>query len=153
MSLRLGWPAGLVAFVANAGCIDSNGTDGLRLTLADECAAIHVVNLRRKQRTQGELSRPEGGKNVRVWRPQRDPAAGRWRWFWLVPLGAGLTEQVGESAIFDGMSFESYLFTALLGFAMATAASPTILLQFGRLPASLVGQIEDGEVRCGADVT
>jgi len=36
-------------------------------------------------------------------------------WAWLALLGAGLTEQVAESAFLGGLSFEDYLFTALLG--------------------------------------
>ena len=53
---------GVVAFVTNAGWIDGNAMDGMRKELTEECAAIYVVNLRGNQRTQGELSRREGGK-------------------------------------------------------------------------------------------
>jgi len=53
---------GLVAFVTNGGWLDSNTADGMRLTLADECSDIYVLNLRGNQRTAGEQSRKEGGK-------------------------------------------------------------------------------------------
>ncbi len=53
---------GLVAFVTNGGWLDSNSFDGMRLTLADECSDIYVLNLRGNQRTAGEQSRREGGK-------------------------------------------------------------------------------------------
>ena len=53
---------GVVAFVSNGGWIDGNTADGMRLSLADEYAAIYVYNLRGNQRTAGELSRKEGGK-------------------------------------------------------------------------------------------
>lgn len=54
--------AGVVAFVSNAGWLDANTADGLRLCLADEFASIHVFHLRGNQRTSGERSRREGGK-------------------------------------------------------------------------------------------
>jgi len=53
---------GVIAFVTNGGFLDSSTADGLRKTLADECSAIYVYNLRGNQRTAGELSRREGGK-------------------------------------------------------------------------------------------
>ncbi len=53
---------GVIGFVTNAGWLDGNAMDGMRQVLAEECAAIYVVNLRGNQRTQGELSRREGGK-------------------------------------------------------------------------------------------
>ncbi|HRY09596.1 MAG TPA: hypothetical protein P5544_06450, partial [Candidatus Nanopelagicales bacterium] len=53
---------GVVAFVTNGGWLDSNTADGMRLTLAQECSDIHVLNLRGNQRTAGEQSRREGGK-------------------------------------------------------------------------------------------
>ncbi|MGI8417395.1 MAG: DEAD/DEAH box helicase [Nakamurella sp.] len=58
---RLG-ESGIVGFVTNGGFINSNTTDGLRKTLADEFTSIYVYNLRGNQRTAGELSRREGGK-------------------------------------------------------------------------------------------
>jgi O-antigen ligase len=42
----------------------------------------------------------------------------RMLWAWLALLAAGLTEQVAESAFLGGLSFEDYLFTALLGSVM-----------------------------------
>ncbi|MGL5827172.1 MAG: DEAD/DEAH box helicase, partial [Nocardioides sp.] len=60
-SLRIG-DRGVVAFVTNGGFLDANTADGLRKTLAEEFAAIHVLNLRGNQRTAGEQSRKEGGK-------------------------------------------------------------------------------------------
>lgn len=53
---------GIVAFVSNSGFVDGNTADGVRLTWADEFDDIFVFNLRGNQRTQGELSRKEGGK-------------------------------------------------------------------------------------------
>lgn len=60
-TLRIG-DRGVVAFVTNGGFLDSNGADGMRKSLADECSAIHIYNLRGNQRTAGEQSRKEGGK-------------------------------------------------------------------------------------------
>lgn len=54
--------AGVVAYVTNAGWLDGNAMDGMRKCLADEFASIHVLHLRGNQRTQGDLSRREGGK-------------------------------------------------------------------------------------------
>jgi predicted helicase len=54
--------AGVVGFISNGGWIDSNTTDGMRLSLAADYSAIYVYNLRGNQRTAGELSRKEGGK-------------------------------------------------------------------------------------------
>lgn len=55
---RLG-DAGVVAFVSNAGWLDANATDGLRLSLAEEFANIHVFHLRGNARTSGEIRRKE----------------------------------------------------------------------------------------------
>ncbi|MCA1404659.1 DEAD/DEAH box helicase [Ensifer sp. IC3342] len=54
--------AGVVAYVSNAGWLDSNTADGLRKCLIEEFACIHVFHLRGNQRTSGERSRREGGK-------------------------------------------------------------------------------------------
>lgn len=54
--------SGVIGFVTNAGWLDANTTDGLRLCLAEEFSSIHVFHLRGNQRTSGELSRKEGGK-------------------------------------------------------------------------------------------
>lgn len=54
--------SGIIGFVTNAGYIDANTADGLRKCLADEFSRIYIFHLRGNQRTQGELSRREGGK-------------------------------------------------------------------------------------------
>lgn len=54
--------SGVIGFVTNAGWLDSGSADGMRKTLADEFSSIYVFHLRGNQRTQGELSRKEGGK-------------------------------------------------------------------------------------------
>ena len=53
---------GIVAFVTNGSWIDGNVDSGVRACLAAEFSSIHVLNLRGNQRTQGEVSRREGGK-------------------------------------------------------------------------------------------
>jgi predicted helicase len=53
---------GIIAFITNAGWIDGNAMDGMRKCLYNEFNKIYVLNLRGDQRTQGELSRKEGGK-------------------------------------------------------------------------------------------
>ena len=53
---------GIIAFVTNAGFLDSTSADGLRKCLANEFSSLYVVNLRGNQRTSGETSRREGGK-------------------------------------------------------------------------------------------
>ena len=58
---RLG-DSGVIAYVTNAGWIDSNSADGLRKCLAEEFSSLYVFHLRGNQRTQGERSRREGGK-------------------------------------------------------------------------------------------
>jgi predicted helicase len=54
--------AGIIGFVTNAGFLDATSADGLRKCLAEEFSSIYVFHLRGNQRTQGELSRKEGGK-------------------------------------------------------------------------------------------
>lgn len=54
--------AGVIGFVTNAGFLEANTADGLRKCLVDEFSDIYVFHLRGNQRTQGELSRKEGGK-------------------------------------------------------------------------------------------
>jgi predicted helicase len=54
--------AGVVGFVSNAGYLESKAADGMRKCLAEEFSNIYVFHLRGNQRTQGELSRKEGGK-------------------------------------------------------------------------------------------
>ena len=53
---------GVVAFVTNGSWIDGNADSGVRACLAEEFSVIHVLHLRGNQRTQGEVSRREGGK-------------------------------------------------------------------------------------------
>ncbi len=53
---------GIVAFVTNGSWIDGNADSGVRACLTEEFSSIHVLNLRGNQRTQGEVSRREGGK-------------------------------------------------------------------------------------------
>lgn len=53
---------GVIAFVTNGSWIDGNADSGVRACLAEEFSSIYVLNLRGNQRTQGELSKREGGK-------------------------------------------------------------------------------------------
>ena len=53
---------GVVAFVTNGSWLDGNVDSGVRACLVEEFSSIYVLNLRGNQRTQGELSRQEGGK-------------------------------------------------------------------------------------------
>ncbi len=53
---------GVVCFVTNGAFIDSGSADGFRKALAEEFSAVWCLNLRGNQRTQGEVSRREGGK-------------------------------------------------------------------------------------------
>ncbi len=53
---------GIICFVTNGSWIDSNSADGFRKSLSNEFSSAYVFNLRGNQRTQGELSRMEGGK-------------------------------------------------------------------------------------------
>lgn len=48
--------------MSNGSFIDSQSTDGFRKVLFDEFNYLYIFNLRGDQRTQGELSRKEGGK-------------------------------------------------------------------------------------------
>jgi predicted helicase len=54
--------SGVIGFVTNAGFLESNSADSLRMCLAEEFSSIYVFHLRGNQRTSGELSRKEGGK-------------------------------------------------------------------------------------------
>lgn len=54
--------SGVMAYVSNAGWIDGSATDGMRQCLVEECSSLYIFHLRGNQRTQGELSRKEGGK-------------------------------------------------------------------------------------------
>ncbi len=54
--------SGVVAYVSNAGWIDGSAMDGMRKCLVEEYSSLYIFHLRGNQRTQGELSRKEGGK-------------------------------------------------------------------------------------------
>lgn len=54
--------SGIVGYVTNAGFLEANTADGLRKCLVEEYSSVYVFHLRGNQRTQGELSRKEGGK-------------------------------------------------------------------------------------------
>ncbi len=53
---------GIIGFVTNGGWIEGNAAAGMRKSLCNEFDSIHVFDLRGDQRTQGEMSRKEGGK-------------------------------------------------------------------------------------------
>ena len=53
---------GIVAFVTNGSWIDGLADAGIRACLNEDFDLIYVLNLRGNQRTQGEISRREGGK-------------------------------------------------------------------------------------------
>lgn len=53
---------GVIAFITNASFIRSETTAGLRASLQEEFNEIWCFDLRGNQRTQGEMSRKEGGK-------------------------------------------------------------------------------------------
>ncbi|MYE06839.1 MAG: DEAD/DEAH box helicase, partial [Chloroflexi bacterium] len=57
---RLG-KAGVMAYVTNAGWLDSNAMDGLRKCIAEEFASLHVFHLRGNAYTSGEQRRRERG--------------------------------------------------------------------------------------------
>lgn len=54
--------SGIIGFVTNGSFIRSEAVAGLRACLQDEFTDIWVFDLRGNQRTQGEISRKEGGK-------------------------------------------------------------------------------------------
>lgn len=53
---------GVIGFVTNSSFIDTQSTKGLRKCWREEFNYIYIFNLRGDQRTQGEVSRKEGGK-------------------------------------------------------------------------------------------
>lgn len=59
---RLGKDGGIMAYVSSAGWFDNIAMDGFRHCLESEFSSIYIFHLRGNQRTQGELSRKEGGK-------------------------------------------------------------------------------------------
>lgn len=59
---------GVVAFVANAGWLDGNTSDGVRLSMAADFSDLYVLNLRGNSRMAGEQAKREGGNvfDIRV---------------------------------------------------------------------------------------
>ena len=53
---------GIIAFVTNGSWVEGNVDSGVRACLSEEFSSVDVINLRGNQRTQGDLSRREGGK-------------------------------------------------------------------------------------------
>lgn len=53
---------GVIGFVSNGQFIDSRAASGMRKVLYDDFNYLYIFNLRGDQRTQGEISRKEGGK-------------------------------------------------------------------------------------------
>lgn len=53
---------GIIGFITGAGFIDGIAADGMRQSLYEEFNHLYIFNLRGDQRTQGEISRKEGGK-------------------------------------------------------------------------------------------
>ena len=51
---------GVVAFVSNAGWVDSAAANGMRRCLQQECSSIYLYHLKGNCRTSGELARKEG---------------------------------------------------------------------------------------------
>ena len=54
--------SGVIGFVTNAGFIRSDSGSGVRAALHEEFTDIYCFDLRGNQRTQGEISKKEGGK-------------------------------------------------------------------------------------------
>ena len=54
--------SGIIGFVTNASFIRSDAGSGVRACLRDEFTDVYVFDLRGNQRTQGEVSKKEGGK-------------------------------------------------------------------------------------------
>ena len=54
--------SGIIGFVTNASFIQTGTTSGLRAALHEEFTDIYCFDLRGNQRTQGEISKKEGGK-------------------------------------------------------------------------------------------
>ena len=53
---------GIIAFVTNAGWLDSASANGMRKCLSEEFNSIYIFHLKGNQRTSGEESRRQGGK-------------------------------------------------------------------------------------------
>ena len=58
--------SGIVAFVSNAGWIDSAAANGMRKCLTEEFNSIYIYHLKGNQRTSGEVSRRQGGQTFGV---------------------------------------------------------------------------------------
>lgn len=54
--------SGIIAFITNAGWLDSASADGMRKCMVEEFSSIYIYHLKGNQRTSGERSRQEGGK-------------------------------------------------------------------------------------------
>ena len=54
--------SGVIAFVSNAGWIETAAASGIRRSFQQEFSAVYVYHLKGNQRTSGEQSRKEGGK-------------------------------------------------------------------------------------------
>ena len=54
--------SGVIAFITNAGFLTSDAGSGIRACLKEEFTDVWCFDLRGNQRTQGEISRREGGK-------------------------------------------------------------------------------------------
>jgi predicted helicase len=50
---------GVIGFVSNAGWLDANTADGLRMSFCEEFASVHIFHLRGNARTSGEKRRKE----------------------------------------------------------------------------------------------
>jgi len=59
---RLSKDGGIICFVSNGKWLSGNSLDGFRKNLVKDFDLIYTFNLRGDQRTQGDLSRREGGK-------------------------------------------------------------------------------------------
>ena len=59
---------GVVAFIANAGWLNGNTSDGVRLSMAEDFTDLYVLNLRGNSRMAGEQAKCEGGNvfDIRV---------------------------------------------------------------------------------------
>ena len=53
---------GVIAFVTNAGWLDSASANGMRKCMSEEFSSIYIYHLKGNQRTSGEESRRQGGK-------------------------------------------------------------------------------------------
>ena len=58
--------SGVVAFVSNAGWIESTAANGMRKCLTEEFNSIYIYHLKGNQRTSGEVSRRQGGQTFGV---------------------------------------------------------------------------------------